>query len=83
MPSIRDALIQILQSTRSVQLPQFVTLELLSRCGDLWVVTWSGATSASSAIEISSIDAEKCRLPSNLRNAFSCLIMLRNKLVSL
>ncbi|KAI4306343.1 hypothetical protein L6164_029630 [Bauhinia variegata] len=56
-------LIQILQSTRSVPLPQLVTLELRSRSDDIWVVAWSGATSASSAIEVAKQLGECIFLP--------------------
>ena len=51
-------LIQTLQSTRSLPVPQLLTLELRSRNQDLWFVAWSGATSASLAIEVASIYPE-------------------------
>ncbi|KAF7830064.1 anaphase-promoting complex subunit 1 isoform X1 [Senna tora] len=45
--SLSLPLIQILQATRSAPLPHILALELRSRTDDLWVVAWSGATSAS------------------------------------
>ncbi|KAF7803951.1 peroxisome biogenesis protein 1 isoform X1 [Senna tora] len=56
-------LIQILQATRSAPLPHILALELRSRTDDLWVVAWSGATSASAAIEVSQQFAECISLP--------------------
>ncbi|KAF7830067.1 peroxisome biogenesis protein 1-like isoform X1 [Senna tora] len=50
--SLSLPLIQILQATRSAPLPHILALELRSRTDDLWVVAWSGATSASAAIEV-------------------------------
>ncbi|KAF7828200.1 anaphase-promoting complex subunit 1 isoform X1 [Senna tora] len=49
-----------MQATRSAPLPHILALELRSRTDDLWVVAWSGATSASAAIEVS---AECISLP--------------------
>ncbi|KAF7828197.1 anaphase-promoting complex subunit 1 isoform X1 [Senna tora] len=49
-----------LEATRSAPLPHILALELRSRTDDLWVVAWSGATSASAAIEVS---AECISLP--------------------
>ncbi|KAK4279639.1 hypothetical protein QN277_011385 [Acacia crassicarpa] len=59
--------IQLLHSTRSTQLPNILTLELRSRSGDLWVVAWSGATSASNAIEVAQHFAECISLPDHAR----------------
>ncbi|KAK8608231.1 hypothetical protein V6N13_023658 [Hibiscus sabdariffa] len=62
-------LIQILQSTRSSLLPPLLALELrLPRASsssdeDPWIVAWSGATSSSTAIEVSQQFAECISLP--------------------
>ncbi|KAK8618636.1 hypothetical protein V6N13_132622 [Hibiscus sabdariffa] len=60
-------LIQTLQSTRSSLLPPLLALELrLPRASsdeDPWIVAWSGATSASTAIEVSQQFAECISLP--------------------
>ncbi|RDX60107.1 Peroxisome biogenesis protein 1, partial [Mucuna pruriens] len=52
--SLPLSLIQTLHSTRSTQLPELLALELRSptHAPHTWFVTWSGATSASSAIEV-------------------------------
>ncbi|KAF7806553.1 kinesin-like protein KIN-7C, mitochondrial [Senna tora] len=50
-------------ATRSAPLPHILALELRSRTDDLWVVAWSGATSASAAIEVSQQSAECISLP--------------------
>ncbi|KAF7837559.1 peroxisome biogenesis protein 1 isoform X2 [Senna tora] len=52
-----------LEATRSAPLPHILALELRSRTDDLWVVAWSGATSASAAIEVSQQFAECISLP--------------------
>ncbi|KAL4292108.1 hypothetical protein GQ457_14G007960 [Hibiscus cannabinus] len=61
-------LIQTLQSTRSSLLPPLLALELrLPRASssdeDPWIVAWSGATSSSTAIEVSQQFAECVSLP--------------------
>ncbi|KAK8618635.1 hypothetical protein V6N13_132621 [Hibiscus sabdariffa] len=61
-------LIQTLQSTRSSLLPPLLALELrLPRASssdeDPWIVAWSGATSSSTAIEVSQQFAECISLP--------------------
>ncbi|GMI93617.1 peroxisome 1, EMBRYO DEFECTIVE 2817 [Hibiscus trionum] len=59
-------LIQTLQSTRSSLLPPLLALELrLPRASsdDPWTVAWSGATSSSTAIEVSQQFAECISLP--------------------
>ncbi|KAJ7969258.1 Peroxisome biogenesis protein 1 [Quillaja saponaria] len=61
--SLPLSLIQTLESTRSGLLPQVLGLELRSGFDDLWVVAWSGATSTSSAIEVSQQFAECISLP--------------------
>ncbi|TYI04949.1 hypothetical protein ES332_A10G054500v1 [Gossypium tomentosum] len=60
-------LIQTLQSTRSSLLPPLLTLELrLPRASDdPWIVAWSGATSSSTAIEVSHQFAECISLPNH------------------
>ncbi|XP_014509277.1 peroxisome biogenesis protein 1 isoform X2 [Vigna radiata var. radiata] len=62
--SLPLSLIQTLQSTRSTPLPQILALELRSP-PHTWFVSWSGATSASSAIEVSSQFAECISLPNH------------------
>ncbi|OMO70479.1 hypothetical protein CCACVL1_18888 [Corchorus capsularis] len=60
-------LIQTLQSTRSSLLPPLLALELrLPRASDHpWTVAWSGATSSSTAIEVSQQFAECISLPNH------------------
>ncbi|XP_061360347.1 peroxisomal ATPase PEX1 isoform X3 [Gastrolobium bilobum] len=64
-------LIQTLHSTRSAPLPEIVALELRSLTNPsqshTWFVAWSGATSASSAIEVSQRFAECVLLPDHAR----------------
>ncbi|XP_054777758.1 peroxisomal ATPase PEX1 isoform X2 [Prosopis cineraria] len=60
-------LIQLLHSTRSAPLPHILALELRSRSDDPWVVAWSGATSASNAIEVAQHFAECISLPDRTR----------------
>ncbi|CAJ1939703.1 unnamed protein product [Sphenostylis stenocarpa] len=62
--SLPLSLIQLLQSTRSSSLPQILALELRSP-PHTWFVAWSGATSASSAIEVSPQFAECVSLPNH------------------
>ncbi|ESW29810.1 hypothetical protein PHAVU_002G100600 [Phaseolus vulgaris] len=62
--SLPLSLIQTLQSTRSTTLPQILALELRSPL-HTWFVAWSGATSASSAIEVSPQFAECVSLPNH------------------
>ncbi|KAJ9179080.1 hypothetical protein P3X46_010904 [Hevea brasiliensis] len=61
-------LIQTLESTRPGGiLPQVLTLELRSpSANDKWVVAWSGATSSSSAIEVSRQFADCISLPDHI-----------------
>ncbi|XP_022723598.1 peroxisome biogenesis protein 1 isoform X2 [Durio zibethinus] len=58
-------LIQTLQSTRSSLLPPLLSLELRlpSESAHPWIVAWSGATSSSTAIEVSQQFAECISLP--------------------
>ncbi|GLU22567.1 hypothetical protein SLE2022_386330 [Rubroshorea leprosula] len=59
-------LIQTLQSTSSAPLPPLLPLELRSRTHDHpWVVAWSGATSSSTAIEVSQQFGECMSLPNH------------------
>ncbi|QCD82820.1 peroxin-1 [Vigna unguiculata] len=62
--SLPLSLIQTLQSTRSTPLPEILALELRSP-PHTWFVSWSGATSDSSAIEVSSRFAECISLPNH------------------
>ncbi|KAK7362476.1 hypothetical protein VNO77_04590 [Canavalia gladiata] len=67
--SLPLSLIQTLQSSRSTPLPEILALELRSRTHPphTWFVAWSGATSASSSIEVSPQFAECVSLPNHDR----------------
>ncbi|XP_027344932.1 peroxisome biogenesis protein 1 isoform X2 [Abrus precatorius] len=67
--SLPLSLIQTLQSTRSTPLPQILALELRSHTQPphSWFVAWSGASSSSSAIEVSTRFAECVSLPNHAR----------------
>ncbi|XP_020238350.1 peroxisome biogenesis protein 1 isoform X2 [Cajanus cajan] len=65
--SLPLSLIQTLHSKRSTPLPELLALELRSPTHPphTWFVAWSGATSASSAIEVSPLFAECVSLPNH------------------
>ncbi|TKY58960.1 Peroxisome biogenesis protein 1 [Spatholobus suberectus] len=65
--SLPLSLIQTLHSARSTPLPELLALELRSPTHPphTWFVAWSGATSASSAIEVSPQFAECVYLPNH------------------